>query len=167
MEPLSIALGLARFVPEVIGYFAGDKAEDAAKDVIKIAERVTGKAGPDAEKAIAENPELALKFKIAVLDNKVEMDRMYLADRQDARKRDVELRKLGSRNTRPDVMLICASIILCLSIWMVANLGLEGEVLAIFHMMIGALIKMLGDAFQFEFGSSRGSKEKDLLLKGR
>ncbi len=44
------------------------------------------------------------------------------------------------------------------------NASIKPEVLAIFNMAVGALLKMISDAFQFEFGSSRGSKEKDLQM---
>lgn len=36
------------------------------------------------------------------------------------------------------------------------------QVFALLNMAAGMILGMIKDAFQFEFGSSRGSKEKDL-----
>ena len=171
MELIGLALGLAKYAgPVVAKWLGGDKAESAAQDIVNIAEKITGRKGGDAEKAISADPVLALKFKQAIMDNQESLDKLYLEDRQDARKRDLELRKLAYqnpnfvyKNTRADVMLAVVGIALCLDIFLIAYYpDMKPEVLAIFNMMIGALLKMLGDGFAFEFGSSRGSKEKDL-----
>lgn len=164
MDPISIGLGLAKFVPLAARWLVGEKAEEAAKEVINIAEKVTGRKGEDAEAALKADPSLQLQFKEAILKNEASLDRMYLKDRQDARARDVQLKQMGYKNVRADVMLIVIGIVLALDIYFIATANLKPEVLAIFNMMIGACLSMLGDAFQFEFGSSRGSKEKDFKL---
>lgn len=63
MEPISIALGLASIAPKIIGWFAGDKAEETANKVLDVAKAVTGQ--DDAAKAvdaIKADPALALQF---------------------------------------------------------------------------------------------------------
>lgn len=164
MDPITIGLGLAKFVgPTVARWIAGDKGEEAAKDVISIAEKVTGRKGVDAENAIASDPKLALKFKNAVLDNETEMNKLYLADKQDARKRDLELRKMGYNNIRADIMILAAAVVLIVDIYMLySNPNMPNSVVAIFNMIAGSVLTMLNSAYQFEFGSSRGSKEKDI-----
>ena len=90
------------------------------------------------------------------------LDKDYLKDRQNARGRDKALQLSGHHNYRADIMIIVAFIAFCLLCYLInSNDEIKPEVLAIFNMAIGALLKMLGDAFQFEFGSSRGSKLKD------
>jgi hypothetical protein len=69
LEPISIALGLAKAVPSIIGLFKGKGAEKRASDVIDIAKEVTGIKDPQrAVDAISENPELALQLKSATMD---------------------------------------------------------------------------------------------------
>jgi hypothetical protein len=71
MEPISIALGLAQFVPGIIRWISGDdksKTAAAAEQIVGIAQQLTGtSSGPDALAAIQANPELALKFQQATL----------------------------------------------------------------------------------------------------
>ncbi|BDW95314.1 hypothetical protein MACH10_09990 [Thalassospira tepidiphila] len=45
------------------------------------------------------------------------------------------------------------------------RLDMPDQVFALLNMAAGLILGMIKDAFQFEFGSSRGSKEKDLLKK--
>lgn len=92
-----------------------------------------------------------------------DLDKDFLKDRQDARGRDLKLKQAGYHNYRADIMIVVAFISFCFLCYMVnSNDTIKPAVLTIFNVSIGALLKMLGDAFQFEFGSSRGSKEKDL-----
>lgn len=91
-----------------------------------------------------------------------DLDKAYLADRQNARSRDTSLRQAGYHNYRADAMLALAFASLVTIIFLInGNAAIKPEVLAIFNMAVGALLKMISDGFQFEFGSSRGSKEKD------
>ena len=66
MDPITIALGLAQFVPGLIRWISGDdssKAASVADQVIGVARTVTGKAnGGDALAAIKADPALALQL---------------------------------------------------------------------------------------------------------
>lgn len=161
---LGAGLALAtEFAPSLIRMFAGDKAGAVADQVVGAAKQITGRDDPDeAAAALRADPEMALAFKRHMADIEVRLEEAYLADRQNARARDIELRKAGERNWRADVMILAAAGALVFVVWQV-NTGAseKSAVLAIYNMAIGALLKMLGDAFHFEFGSSRGSKEKD------
>lgn len=46
MDPISIALGIAQFVPGIARWLGGDKAGDVADKVIGVAKQVTGIANP-------------------------------------------------------------------------------------------------------------------------
>ncbi|CUW37703.1 conserved protein of unknown function [Magnetospirillum sp. XM-1] len=79
MDPITIALGLAQFVPGLIRWIGGDDAEGAAKvadQVVGVAKSVTGKpSGEDALAAIKADPALALQLQQAWLAHEVELAR--------------------------------------------------------------------------------------------
>lgn len=63
MEPISIALALAQFVPGLTRLLMGDKAGDVADKVVGAANAVTGADNPDEALAqIKKYPELQLKL---------------------------------------------------------------------------------------------------------
>lgn len=168
MDPVTIALGLAQFAPSLMRYFGvGEKSAAVAEQVVGIAKTVTGKGSADeALAAVRADPQLALQFNVAVLSADADLEKAHLADRKDARARDVDVRKLtGGYNWRADLMIAGCVLALCYIVNKIGAEAIKPEVLAIFNMAIGALLKMLGDAFSFEFGSSRGSKDKDAQLR--
>lgn len=67
------------------------------------------------------------------------------------------------RNKRLGVMVIgaVAGLIVCLMILIFCKGGLSGEVIGIISTISGIFGACLKDAYSFEFGSSRGSREKD------
>jgi len=157
-------LPLATVVPEVIRLFGGDKAGDVAEKVVGVAQAISGQNDPEqAVNAIIADPGLQLQFQQALIAERVEYARMEVEDRKSARDRDVAFVRAGRWNFRADLMVVGVVVSLVVIINKVAGEALKPEVLAILNMAIGALLKMLGDAFAFEFGSSRGSKEKDEL----
>ena len=159
---IPIALGIAKYVPSIVKYFVGDKEADAAKRVVDIAKSVVGGQPEGIEEKLKNDPKLIAKLEVKFLEHEAEMDALYLEDKKNARKRDITLHKMGYKNTRADIMVLVVGIALCLDIYLIwSTPEMPAGVLAIFNMMIGSLLKMLGDAFSFEFGSSRGSKEKD------
>jgi hypothetical protein len=87
-----------------------------------------------------------------------------LADVQSARERDVEIRRIsGGENWRANLMLAMAFIGLSVTMYLGATYA-DGEFQSLVYLVAGALLKMIGDAFAFEFGSSRGSKNKDAQI---
>ncbi len=95
----------------------------------------------------------------------LEHRRIDTADIQKSRSRDLQLKQAGYHNYRADIMLALAfGALVTIVVLINGNASIKPEVLAIFNMAVGALLKMISDAFQFEFGSSRGSKEKDLQM---
>ena len=67
---IATALLLAQqFLPSLVGSLMGDKAEAVAESVVSMAQGVTGTASPDdAMKALAANPEMALRYKEKLID---------------------------------------------------------------------------------------------------
>ena len=72
MDPLTIAMGLAKFAPTVTGWLFGDKAEEGAQKALDIAQGITGKADPEsALRELENNQEFALKFQTAVMSHEL------------------------------------------------------------------------------------------------
>lgn len=167
MDPITTAFALAQFAPQVIKWISGsDKAAEAASQVVEIAEAVTGRRGGSAIDALAQDPALVLQFRQAVLASEADLDKAYLADRADARARDIEIIKSGRSNMRADVMVLGAvvGLISCLLSLVFFRTQVPGEVVGIISTVAGIFGACLRDAFQYEFGSSRGSSEKTIML---
>lgn len=73
MDPITIAMGLSQFVPQIARWITGsDKAEQVAQKAVDIAMSVTGAAtGDGAAKALQADPALVLQYRKAVLDQEV------------------------------------------------------------------------------------------------
>lgn len=168
MGPLSIALGLAQFAPSLMRYLgAGEASAVVAERAVALAQSVTGAStGAQAVEQLQASAELADKYRLAVLAADQELELACLTDRQSARSRDVELIRAGRPNTRADVMVVgaVAGLIACLVCLIWFRQGLPGEAVGIISTVAGIFGACLRDAFQFEFGSSRGSREKDTVI---
>ena len=169
MAPLiPIALSLAaEFAPSMIRLFAGDRAADVAGQVIDTARRVTGTSSEsEAAEALRANPELLWRFRQDMAAIELETERAYLADRQDARRRDVALAQAGRRNWRADIMVLSAAggLIACILAIMNFRNQMPPEAVGLISTVAGIFGASLKDAFSFEFGSSRSSKDKDQIL---
>lgn len=173
--PLPLIMGalslVTEFAPSLIRHFAGEKAGEVAETVTTAVKQLTGHdIGTSdglqaAQKAFKDEPQLLLQFQQSMAQTELELEKAYLADRKDARARDTAMTKAGYHNYRADIMLALAFGALIFIVWQInSKPEIKAGVLAIFNMSVGALLKMIGDGFAFEFGSSRGSKEKDKQL---
>ena len=104
-------------------------------------------------------------MKELIIKNEYEIELSIIHDRQNARMRDIEYIKNNGRNTRADIMVLSAALclILCLVIIVYCK-NMPGEIIGIISTMAGIFGSCLKDAYSFEFGSSRGSKEKDMTV---
>lgn len=142
-------------------------AETVAGQVIDIAKTISGQDSPqDAVAALQADPAMALRFRSEVLAAETDLEKAHLLDRQDARDRDVKMRQAGSSNLRADLMVFLdvVGLVACLAVLVMFRDKLPGEVVGIVSTVAGIFGACLRDAHQFEFGSSRGSKEKDAAL---
>ena len=166
MDPISIAMGLSQFVPQIIKWVTGsDKAASAAQKVVSIAEVVTGKQGQEAADAIKADPALIIQFRKEIMLNATELDRMFLADVADARKRDVALIEKGLHNHRADAMFILAVMIICMLVYLVwKDPSINEYMKGIFTLVLGRFLGYLDNIYNFEFGSTRNSRDKDQTI---
>lgn len=168
MDPVSLALALANIAPHLMRYFGvGEKPVAVAEKVVDIAKTIAGADdGAAAVQALQADPRLAQEFRLAVLRADSDLEAAYLADRSDARKRDVALAQAGYHNHRATWMVAfdAVGLIACLVVLAVLRKDLSPEAVTLISTLAGIFGLCLRDAHQFEFGSSRGSREKDLLL---
>ena len=96
---------------------------------------------------------------------KTELERLGVQDRADARERDVQLRQRGN-NYRADILAFLAVCGLVFCVWTVASIpDLPSGVRETIMFVAGVFATAMRDVYSFEFGSSRGSKEKDDIIK--
>lgn len=168
MEPITTAIALAQAAPAIVRWLTSDdKASTAANTVVEVAKAVTGQPSGDAAlAAIQADPQLALAFKQRIAELEADMDKGYLADRADARARDIALAQAGQRNRRPDVLIVAnfIGLALCLGLLVVFREKMPAEVVGMLGTIVGVFCTCLRDAHQFEFGSSRQSQAKDLTI---
>lgn len=167
--PLALKLlPLAGAVPEVIRLLGGEKAADVAEKVVGVAKAITGQEDPaKAVDAVLADPNLQLQFQQSLIAERLEYAKIEAEDRKDARARDREFIKAGKTNLRADLMVMADALglVACLIILGLYRKDLPGEAVALISTVASIFGLCLRDAHQFEFGSSRGSKEKDELLK--
>lgn len=165
---IPVALEIAKLTaPHVARWLAGDNAATAAEKIIDTASSVVG-AGSPQEILERLKADAALRadtaIKMATLD--AQLEQSYLDDRANARARDVAIQSGGRRNYRADIMLAMAFAGVAFISWLLLSYRVDGGA-AVGGFLIGvggALVKMIGDAFAFEFGSSRSSKDKEAII---
>lgn len=167
MDPISIAVGLSQFAPALMRLFgAGDKSVAVAERVVGIAQAVTG--GKTSEEALAimqKNSEMQYAFNLKVMENETELEKLYLADTQSARNRDAEFIKSGSRNYRADTMYILAILVIGALVWAVLSSAMDEYAKGIITLVLGRFLGYLDNIYNFEFGSTRSNKDKDVAIK--
>lgn len=169
---VSAAVALAGLVPSITRWFSKDNgkinaSENLAEKIVKIARDITGEDEPlKAIKILEKEPILMLRYQQEVMRLDRDLERAFLDDRQDARARDMTFITSGRSNTRADMMVISAAagLVGCLVSLAYFKDWLPGEAIGIISTIAGIFGSCLKDAYSFEFGSSRGSKEKDVAV---
>lgn len=146
----------------------GPEWSDRIVDKIgKGAEELLGTNDPDEiDEALAANPHLRIELETKALEVAAQEYEAMLKDVQNARQRDIEYLRAGRKNTRADIMaygaLFLSFVTLCGLIFMaIAGIEIGGPLLALISAQFGAMGGYTGAVFQYEFGSSAGSKSKD------
>lgn len=107
-------------------------------------------------------------LKLRLEENKLDAEvfRIEVADKGDARKRDVEFLRAGRRNYRADVMFLLAVLMIAGLVWIVwKDPSINEYVKGIFTLVLGRFLGYLDNIYNFEFGTTRGSKDKDDTIK--
>lgn len=131
---------------------------------MEIAKDVTNSRNErEAIEKIKTDKNMNLLFQKALINFEREIELAIIKDKESARTRDIAIINSGRRNHRADVMVLSAALglITCLAAICCYKKELPGEVVGIISTIAGIFGACLKDAYNFEFGSSRGSKEKD------
>ncbi len=171
MIPLiPIAMQLAQFAPGIIKLLSGsDKAEEVASKVIDVAKAITGTdSGPAAVAAIQADPQKMLDFQLAVGAQKIEWERMYLVDVQNARSMQVAALTQDDKFSKRFVYYFASAWSLFAMTYFTAvtfiDIAAEGGQ-RVADTILGVLItSVIGVMFGFFYGSTKGSEAKSALL---
>lgn len=156
---------LKNVVPIVAGLVGGETAGKAAATILGIAESVTGKKGDEAVEAIKADPALALQFEQALMNQEKDLLKLQYEDIKDARNRDIEVRKLNKgKNVRADVLAYSAVASFIMLIFFFFYKTPDPNTKDIMILLIGNLSGVVTTIFAYEFGSSRGSKDKSTMM---
>lgn len=168
LVPAAAAIA-SQLLPSLIGRLAGDRAERVASEIVSVAAEAAGVPGSGDEHEILgrlqADPKALAEAQIRLREvDRAEME-AELRDRQSARERDVALAESGQGNTRANIMIgfSFAALVACIGLAIFRQL--PPEVLSLLTTVIGFLMARLTDVFNFEFGSSRSSKEKTLQIE--
>lgn len=157
-----LALGLAgRYIPEAIGWLKGDKAEDAARDILDVAKKITKTEDDEyASDALINDKTLGNEFRLEVLKLQQARDQLYLNDRQNAR--ETYIKQSGTADLIA-TGIMNRSLLLIITL-VVANfgalylLGDKAELIALISnligVVIGALLNERNSVISFFFGAS-------------
>lgn len=90
---------------------------------------------------------------------------LEVKDRASARQRDMEIIKAGKHNYRADVMFVLAVLVTCglvFAIWKDQNVN--DYMKGIVTLVLGRFLGYLDNIYSFEFGTTRGSQNKDATI---
>lgn len=125
------------------------------KIVVDSAEKIANKISDDA--FISDEKFASIKSKESQLTSNKILDQQQIASH------NIGVINAYSKNKRLNLMVIGAALGLafCLMVLTTYRGDLPGEVVGIISTVSGIFGACLKDAYSFEFGSSRGSKDKD------
>ena len=113
-----------------------------------------------------DHEERLLELGIMKAKQELEGFKIEVADRDSARTRDVEFIKRGITNNRANVMFFLAVVMVGSMVWIVwKDQSINEYVKGIFTLVLGRFLGYLDNIYSFEFGTTRGSKDKDETIK--
>lgn len=170
VDIVKTALSIVSIVPGISNIFEkwtkSYSVEAVSKTIVSLAKSITGSSTINGSmNKLSNNTELQNKLQESIIKNEYEIELSIITDRQNARLRDIEYLKSNGHNRRADIMVVSAalSLIFCLIVIVYCK-NIPGEIVGIISTMAGIFGSCLKDAYSFEFGSSRGSKEKDITV---
>lgn len=109
--------------------------------------------------------QLEMKLKSEEQERGFKYAELEFKDRDSARNRDAEIVKSGKRNYRADIMFFLAVAVICglvYAIWSTPDINefMKGIV----TLVLGRFLGYLDNIYSFEFGTTRGSQNKDSTI---
>jgi hypothetical protein len=161
---LQAVLSLVQLSPKITKWLSGPCIDAVSQRLLGIAKSVTNaKTESEAVEKLKNDKHTLYLFQKALIHSEREIELAFIKDKESARTRDIAIINTGKRNIRADIMVIAAALglIVCLMTIVIYHKSLPGEAVGIISTVAGIFGACLKDAYNFEFGSSRGSKEKD------
>ncbi len=157
MDPITIAMGLAQFVPQLTKWITGsDKAEAVAQKAIDIAKNVTGAStGDEAVAALKADPALVLQYRQAVLAQELEFGKLAVqnaANINTTMQAEAAAEHWPTYSWRPAIgFAVAIDLVLSVIVVFVAYVGvmfcdIKPEVLSYLPAMLGAMAALIGIA---------------------
>jgi hypothetical protein len=178
MPLIPLLLGLA---PTVASWIMGDKTGNAVSKITGIAQDILGTTDADGiERAVAADPNLALQFKMAVLqaeadarNHEAQMNRQALeelnariADVASARSQTVELAKAGSAIAwGSPIVSVLAIVVFAGFVYMLFAKNVPEGMKEALLLLGGSAATGYGMVLSYWLGSSSGSAAKDVTLR--
>ena len=171
MPLVPLLLGIA---PTVASWLMGDKTGAAVSQVTHIARDILGTDNADGiERAITGDPNLALKFKMAVIQAEADARRQefealqaQLADVQSARGQTVKLAE--ARSPIAYGAVVVSTIVLlgfAVMLWLVIREEVPANQRDMVTLLLGTLAGMASSVVAYWVGSSSGSMQKNAALE--
>jgi hypothetical protein len=169
MDPLTIAMGLAQFVPWLTKMLSGsDKAANVAQQVVNVAQAVTGTDNPLAAlNAVQADPAKVLDFQQAMAAMQIDLEKAYLLDMQSARAMQISALGQDDKFSKRFVYWFAAAWSLFAMGFFTAvtfiDLPASGQRVA--DTILGVLItSVVGVMFAYFYGSTKGGEAKSAML---
>lgn len=165
--PLLAVASLIGQIPSLFRIFGDNAPPPPIVDKIaSIAQSITGESDPEkAAEILHANPDKMLEFKNAAENRAVEIIQIYLADTQNARARDTEIQKIRGKNTRADALVVaCVAGIATCVLLAVFKSDLSEFAQTLLNVSLGAFLGTWAQVNNFEFGSTKDSKEKSQAI---
>ena len=162
LPAISLISGIVQLAPALAKVFgANSTSSEYAEKAAQIARVVTGSSDNDSALAkLTDNPELLIEYQKAILQQETDLEGLYVSDKENARLRDVEFLKAGTRNYRAD-FLVGISVVVVFTILGVVILATDLNEYAkgALTTILGVFLNMLTNVFNFEFGTTRKSED--------
>lgn len=113
-----------------------------------------------------EHEERLLELGIEKARQDLESFKAEAQDRDSARGRDAEFIRRGAHNWRADIMVAVAAVAVAWMVYLVwSSKDLDEYVKGIVTLVLGRFLGYLDNIYSFEFGTTRGSQNKDDTIK--
>ena len=133
---------------------------------VKIPDDPTPEEVSKLRQAQFDHEERLLQLGIEKAKQDLESFREEVKDRDSARGRDSEFVRRGTRNYRADVLVLVAAFAVAAMVYLVwRSPDLPEYVKGVVTLVLGRFLGYLDNIYSFEFGTTRGSKDKDETIK--
>lgn len=133
---------------------------------VKIPDSLTPEDVSKLRQAQFDHEERLLELGIEKAKQDLESFKEEVKDRDSARGRDAEFIRRGVHNYRADLMVAVAALAVAGMVYLVwSSPTLDEYVKGIVTLVLGRFLGYLDSIYYFEFGTTRGSKDKDETIK--